>query len=228
MDRKGQTLQSKNIADRLYRMPIEDASTYMSHCLRKEKEILETYKEKLAGHESQYHEAGIKHTRIALCHAQIAALIEALAEHVLEGALDYEEVASAQDMLLTLAQDRVDQLNGDCAEVEQFFDAFEYLQSTRSAAFSLNHHAEDAQTIAINLNEIYKVAAKSWQQLPDINTMKRLLKGSQKYKFIEANRAVGSFKNPADDAQNLEELKKRTVKCWIFTNPYFNQSKGNK
>ncbi|MDR8335931.1 hypothetical protein FPK31_24365, partial [Acinetobacter baumannii] len=81
----------------------------------------------------QYHGVGITHTRIALCHAQIAALIEAIAEHVLNGYLDYEEVALAQEMLMEMAQQRVGQLNGDCQEVEQFWEAFEYLQSGRSA-----------------------------------------------------------------------------------------------
>ncbi len=225
-DRKGQSLETKRIVDALDRIPLEDACTYMTHCLRKEKEILATYTDKLANIEQQYHSAGITHTRIALCHAQIAALIEALAEHVLTDALDYEEVAAAQDMLLSMAQQRTEELNGDTAEVEQFWEAYEYLQSSRSAAYSLNHHDENGTTIAINLNEIYKAAYRQYQQLPDINLMKRLLKNSQKYKFIEANRAVGSYKHPADDVKNsVEEMRKRTVRCWIFTNPYY--LKGN-
>ena len=154
-DRKGQSLETKRIVDALDRIELEEACTYMTHCLRKENEILTTYQERLKSLEDQYHSVGITHTRIALCHAQVAALIEAIAEHVLNGHLDYEEVATAQEMLMGMAQQRVDQLNGDCQEVEQFWEAFEYLQSGRNPQFSLNHHDHDAQTIAINLNEVY-------------------------------------------------------------------------
>ncbi|OUY08733.1 toprim domain-containing protein [Acinetobacter populi] len=230
-DRKGQSLETKRIVDTLDRMDLEDTCTYMTHCLRKENEILQTYQDRLKSIEDQYHSAGITHTRIALCHAQVAALVEALAEHVLDGVLDYEEVAKAQDMLMEMAQARVDQLNGDCKEVEQFWEAFEYLQSGRSAQFSLNHHDHDAQTVAINLNEIYKVAAQHYQKLPDITLIKDLLKTSQKYKFIETNRAVSSNRYPADasknvDADNEVSDRRRTVKCWIFTNPNLLQAKG--
>lgn len=224
LDRKGQTLETKRIADSVYRMEFEDCNNYMPHCLRKENEILQTYQDRLKSIEDQYHRAGITHTRIALCHAQVAALIEALAEHVLDGVLDYEEVAKAQDMLMEMAQARVDQLNGDCQEVEQFWEAYEYLQSGRSAQFSLNHHDHNAQTVAINLNEIYKAAASQFQKLPEITVMKNLLKTSQRYKFIESNRAISSNRYPADagknvDADNEMSDRRRTVKCWIFTNP---------
>ncbi|WP_151765078.1 toprim domain-containing protein [Acinetobacter soli] len=225
-DRKGQSLETKRIVDSLDRIELEDACTYMTHCLRKENEILTTYQERLKSLEDQYHSVGITHTRIALCHAQIAALIEAIAEHVLNGFLDYEEVASAQNMLMDMAQQRVDQLNGDCQEVDQFWEAFEYLQSGRSSAFSLNHHDPDAQTVAINLNEIYKVAAMQYQKLPEITVMKNLLKTSQRYKFIESNRAISSNRYPADNVKNLNsdnEMpdRRRTVKCWIFSNPSY-------
>ncbi|MGQ2387046.1 toprim domain-containing protein [Acinetobacter ursingii] len=225
-DRKGQSLETKRIVDSLDRIELEDACTYMTHCLRKENEILTTYQERLKSLEDQYHSVGITHTRIALCHAQIAALIEAIAEHVLNGFLDYEEVASAQTMLMDMAQQRVDQLNGDCQEVDQFWEAFEYLQSGRSSAFSLNHHDPDAQTVAINLNEIYKVAAMQYQKLPEITVMKNLLKTSQRYKFIESNRAISSNRYPADNVKNLNadsEMpdRRRTVKCWIFSNPSY-------
>lgn len=232
LDRKGQSLETKRIVDKLDRIPVEDACTYMTHCLRNENKILDTYASRLKAIEDQYHDAGISHTRIALCHAQIAALIEALAEHVLTGVLDYEEVASAQDMLMQMAQARIDQLNGDCPEVEQFWEAFEYMQSARSAAFSLNHHDANSQTIAINLNEVYKVAATQFQRLPEINIMKNLLKGSQRYKFMENNRAVSSSRHPADAVKNMTgdddkdhlDDRRRTVKCWIFSNPAYTKA----
>ena len=46
-DRKGQSLETKRIVDSLDRIELEDACTYMTHCLRKENEILTTYQERL-------------------------------------------------------------------------------------------------------------------------------------------------------------------------------------
>ena len=81
-DRKGQSLETKRIVDELDRMELEDACTFMTHCLRNEDAILKTYAESLQDIEDEYHQIGITHTRIALCHAQIAALIKAMALYV--------------------------------------------------------------------------------------------------------------------------------------------------
>lgn len=222
-DRKGQSLETKRIVDELDRMELEDACTFMTHCLRNESKILETYKNSLQEIEAEYHEMGITHTRIALCHAQVASLITAMAQHVLP--IDLEEVVEAQDMLQVMARDRVDQLNGDHPDVEKFWDVYEYLEGNRSAAWSLNHHDSDNQTVAINLNEVYKVAARNFQQLPEINEMKKLLRTSRKYKFIESNRQCHSERFPADEVSGVAKERettvkpKRNVKCWIFTNP---------
>ncbi len=228
-DRKGQSLETKRIVDELDRIELEDACTFMTHCLRNEDKILDTYKSKLAELEDEYHQIGITHTRIALCHAQIAALVVAMAKHVLP--IDLEEVIKAHEMLQQMARDRVDQLNGDHPDVEKFWDAFEYMESNRSPQFSLNHHEDAAATIAINLNEVYKVAARNFQQLPEINEMKKLLRSSRKYKFIDSNRQVHSMRFPADEVakvsvdNKLLDKKARNVKCWIFSNPNYGVNK---
>lgn len=222
-DRKGQTLETKRIVDELDRIELEDACTFMTHCLSHEKEILETYANNLQNLETEYHQIGITHTRIALCHAQVAALVTAMAQHVLP--IDLEEVIEAQEMLQDMARDRVDQLSGDHPDVEKFWDVYEYLQSNRSPDFGLNHHDESAHTVAINLNEVYKVAARNYQQLPEINEMKKLLRTSRKYKFIESNKQVYSDRFPADDVAAVSKSRdvsgkpSRNVKCWLFTNP---------
>ena len=222
-DRKGQSLETKRIVDELDRMELEDACTFMTHCLRNEDKILETYASKLQSIEDHYHEIGITHTRIALCHAQVAALIEAMTKHVLP--IDLEDMIEAQEMLEQMARERVEQLNGDHPDVEKFWDVYEYLQGNRSPEWFLNHHPADAQTVAINLNEIYKVAARNYQQLPEINEMKKLLRTSRKYKFIESNKQVYSDRFPADEVAAVTKNREvpgkpsRNVKCWIFSNP---------
>lgn len=53
------------------------------------------------------------------------------------------------------------------------------------------------------------MAKLNYQDLPEINTMKKLLKTSSKYKYLDSNVAVRS---------NLPEYD--TMKCWLFKNPY--------
>lgn len=221
------TLQKKHIATKLAQMPLEQACTYITHCLKNEKDILETYAEEVKKIEAEYHEKGITHTRLAFAHAQVSAMIIALSKHVLKDHLDLSDICDAQNMLEQMARERIDQLGGDHKFVEQFWEVYEYLNSTRNAQFTLNHHEQDAPTIAINLNEVYKVASRNYQTLPDIVDMRALLMTSKRYKFVEKNRSVKSNKYPADSTQNVEsELRSRVVKCWIFTNPY--HQKGTK
>ncbi|MEG7342687.1 hypothetical protein V6E27_29735, partial [Bacillus cereus] len=58
------------------------------------------------------------------------------------------------------------------------------------------------------LNHFYKVARENYQDLPDITQMKRLLKNSSRYKFVDSNISVMSV---------IDGFK--TMKCWIFTKP---------
>ena len=61
--------------------------------------------------------------------------------------------------------------------------------------------------------------------------MKTLLKSSQRFKFIESNRAVSSNRYPTDVVKNIQadnEMtdRRRTVKCWIFSNPSYGASQA--
>lgn len=212
-DRKGQTLATKRLVDELDRISVEQACTYMTHCLRKEADILETYSRRLGELESEYHQHGITHTRIALCHAQIAALIESVAKHVLDGVLELEDVLEAQAMLIKMAEARVLRLSADHPDVDRFWETYEYLEQNRD--FALNHHAKHLPTVAININEFYKAAMENRQMLPDSNVMKDLLANSNRYKFVDKNRQVRS----AIKLDVTSPTNHRNVKCWIFQKP---------
>lgn len=227
VDMQGHTYEKKMIANRLYGIEFAEASKYMTHCLKKEEQILNTFFTKFGVTEKNYHDAGITHTRIALCHAQISVMIDAIAEHVLKDIIDLEEICDAQKILEDMARSRMNDLSDDHVQVKQFWEVYEYLNSIkRNANFTLNHHHHNDPTIAINLNEIYKSASMNYQALPDINDMRSLLKSSKKYKFIEMNKQVRSTSYPTDQGKqlNTDIATPRNVKCWIFSNPnQFNQ-----
>ena len=235
VDTKNHSLEKKHIATRLTQMSLEDACAYMTFCLKNEEKILKTYAEKHKEIEIEFHQKGITNTRIALCHAQVAAMIDAIAEHVFKDVMDLSDICDAKRYLEEMARRRIEEIGADHPFVQQFWDAFEYMNSIRSASFHLNHYPATEAHIAINLNEVYKVAARNFQALPEINEMRCLLRTSKRYKFIEANKPVRSSQHPADDAKAIQgygsqaPLKEdRIVKCWIFSNPYQVKAPGVK
>jgi len=211
-DRAGQTLQTKRLVDKLDQLPLETACSYMTHCLKKETEILDTYKAELQRYEAEYHDEEITHTRIALCHAQIAAMIDAIAKHVLDGHIDLEHVIDAHTYLKAIARQRITQLSGDHPDIEKFWEVYDYMANARDIA--INHHPDHCPTVAINLNEFYKWAAECRQQLPELNIMKQLLLTSKSYTFRDKNRAVSSpHRNSPTTGKGM------SIKCWIFDKP---------
>lgn len=206
LTRDGQTLHTKKIVDELDRMPIDTASTFMLHALKNEQAILQTYQQNVRIYEQEYHEQGITHTRIALNHAQISAMIDCLQQHIFQGIMSESQAYSAKQTLIKMAQERIDRLQADHPEVERFWSVYEYLQMTRNY---VNHKKADEDIIAINLNHLYQMAKQNYQDLGDITQLKRLLKNSVKYKFIDSNINVRS---------NLHEFH-NSVKCWIFKKP---------
>ena len=207
LTRDGQTLETKHIVDSLDRLPIELTSRFMAHALKNEQAILETYQQRIRMYEARYHEFGVTHTRIALNHAQIAAMIDCLQTHVLSGLMTDQQAEQAKQALFEMAQTRVQRLQADHPDVDKFWSVFEFLMSTGKFVCHTNIN-DPSRKIGINLNHFYKVARENYQDLPDITQMKRLLKNSSRYKFVDSNISVMSV---------IDGFK--TMKCWIFTKP---------
>ena len=204
LTREGQTLEGKHIVDELDRIPLEITSQFMAKAIRNEEAILQTYKEKVRIYETFYHSAGITHTRIALNHAQIAAMVDCLHLHVLDGVMSEDQAKTAKSTLVAMSEQRVARLSSDHPLVEQFWEIYEYLDTLAQCEMN---HSSDKTKIAINLPAFYKIAQLEGQRLPEQTEMKRLLKSSRKHKFIDSNVAVYSKVYTA-----------KTVKCWVFEN----------
>ncbi|MDO4427743.1 MAG: toprim domain-containing protein [Moraxella sp.] len=205
LTRDGQSLETKRLVDELDRLPVHEASCFIAHALKNEQKILETYREKVGEYEMLYHEKGITHTRVALNHAQIAALIDCLKEHIFGEMMADWAVENAKKTLFGMAKDRINRLKADHPEVERFWDVYEYLYYSKEV---VNHMAPEKDTVAINLNHFYNSAKEYRQELPDLNVLKRLLKSSSQYKFIDSNVTIKS---------NLGGFS--TIKCWLFKKP---------
>ena len=92
--------------------------------------------------------------------------------------------------------------------VTEFWDLFDHLCS-QPEGYKLNHSVTPGK-LAINLNEVARVAHAHRCEIPNPSELRHALRLSQHPRFVEANKA--SYSAHSRD----EEGKARIVKCWIF------------
>jgi hypothetical protein len=204
MTKDGQTPQTKLQVEKLERMPVDRVSGFLVKSTMMECKVMETVREKGPKYEQQLLALPeIRTVRIAKNHAQLHALVDALV-HVVP--LKKHQVDAAHAEIQSMAKERQLAINADHPIVVEFWELYEYLNST---AGGLNHSRNDG-LIAVNLNDFAKEAAEKRQKVPDLTELKRHLKTSKCPKFVETNRNVCS----AWDTDAAD--KPKTVRCWIF------------
>ena len=156
----------------------------------------------------------IRHERIVKNHSQLMALVECLK---LVCPISDAQIATTHQRLTTMAVERQMAINNDVQAVAEFWEVYEYLQSTD--ANPVVNHSADPSLIAINLNEFALKAANHRQQIAELSELRKLLKDSRLHKFVESNRPVHSVIRASQqnerDAFNANP-KPSTLKCWIF------------
>jgi hypothetical protein len=204
MTKDGQTPQTKLLVEKLERMSVDRVSGFLVKATMMESKVMETVREKGPKYEQQLLALPeIRTVRIAKNHAQLHALVDALV-HVVP--LKKHQVDAAHAEIQSMAKERQLAINADHPIVVEFWELYEYLNST---AGGLNHSRNDG-LIAVNLNDFAKEAAEKRQKVPDLTELKRHLKTSKCPKFVETNRNVCS----AWDTDAAD--KPKTVRCWIF------------
>jgi len=201
-DCSGHTADSKAAADELAGLPVETLSHWLVIACRAEAQVMDTLRTRAPLHEAALlTDPAIRSHRIAKNHGQIMALAEALA------ALTEMPGTWLRDVLDTLrtgAAHRQDAIASDHPVVEEFWDLIDYL------GLDLVNHARDAsRMIAVNLNQVTKMAGQNSQPLPPSADLKRHLKTSRTRKFLGI-KTVNS---------GLQGWEGRSVKCWCFEPP---------
>ena len=153
---------------------------------------------------------GIKNARLALNHALLMAFVEQFSR--VFGLGEERRIATIQQ-LYSLCEQRHRDLGGNHPLVEEFWDAYEYMQNSRNQLVDkhkelplLNHARADSGEIAINLNEFQEAARLAGQSHAPLRELKQLLRTSVSPKFVEASRTVRSVQSG-----------RNTVRCWIFS-----------
>lgn len=207
-DKSGHTPQTKVMAERLERLPTDHVSGFILKATTRESAVLDTVREKTVEWERKLLELpDIKSVRIAKNHAQLAALVHALALVV---PLPPEAIDECETWIFALAMERQEAISADHPVVREFWDAFDYLDGDDDDP--MLNHARDQDLIAINLNEFVERAAERRQQIPNLSDLKRHLKSSKSRKFVDCNRVVTSAIRYRDNAKS----QPKSVRCWVF------------
>lgn len=205
-DRSGHSADTKSDAEALERMPLEKVSGFALRAVERESKILALVAERTPIYERELAaRPAVKSLRIAKNHGQLAALVDALSTLV---RLTTEQRDAAHRLIRELAAERQIAISADHPLVQEFWDAFDYLNGSDGAP-QLNH-SRDPAVIAVNLNHFAQVAAEAKQQVPPLTDLKRLLRGSKIRKFVDL-RAVHSTL-----FLRAGETTPKTVKCWLF------------
>ncbi|WP_372176932.1 toprim domain-containing protein [Xanthomonas axonopodis pv. phyllanthi] len=202
------TTESRIAADNLNALQVEEVSHFLVRAIRQERAILDLFAERVKVFEAKLRaQQDLRLERVIKNHAQMLALFDCLRMVI---TIPDDMVEQTRLALLDMALERQKAISADHAMVNEFWEAYEYLEATGHGKAVVNH-SRDAQRIAINLNHFAARAAQFSQAVPDLKVLRALLGDSRRHKFIGANVAVNSAVLK-DDLTGVGT----TVKCWVF------------
>lgn len=210
IDKDGRTDATREAALRLEQWPIERASGTILHVIRQEAKWLSFYFERSAANARSMRERldGLHNDRIIKNHSQLAAAVETLPK--LFANCRPEWVLQTLAFIDSMALDRQLSTGGDHPKVAGFWERFDWLIRREEATYwpegrSLNQHRDRDNLIAINLVDFEVRCRAAGQQVPDMDELKKLLKGSKSRKFLAAKKV----NNPIGEVRH----------CWVFQQP---------
>lgn len=201
------TTESRIAADNLNALQVEELSHFLIRAVRAESQVMEKFGERVRFYEGKLRERGeLRMERVIKNHAQMLALFDAL-RLVME--IPEDMVVATREALVAAALERQSAVSADNALVTEFWEVYEYLETTNGGMPAVNH-SRDASRIAINLNEFAAKAAHHSQQLADLKVLRTLLRDSRRHKCLDTNVAVNSAIRQGTMGAAA------TVKCWVF------------
>lgn len=230
------TPESRAAAEQLTALDGSVLSHFLMKSLRKEAGIMEVFGKKMPGHETTLQRlntvcfscsapftadkscgkcgnelrGSIHVERIIKNHAQLLSLLDSI-QLVLK--LSDVQVAATRRKIIEMALERQSTTSADHADVAEFWQVYEYLESLYD--HPLVNHSKNDDVIAINLNEFAERASEHRQKLADVTRLKELLKESRSRPYLDY-KAVDSAVRTAQALRNSSTARCPTVKCWIF------------
>lgn len=207
-DGSGYSEQTRKAAVALGRIPMEEVSGFILAAIKREADVMEIIKNNKEKHTDDLMANPKIHIgRLAHNHAQLLCFLDALRFVIKITDEQYNQTAK---FIEQMAVQRQEALNDDHPVVQEFWELYDYLNGD-PAEPKLNH-SRDPSVIAINLNEVIELASLQRQQVPALRDIKKLLKLSKKYQYID-QRNVNSAIRARHNMMGL------SVRCWLFKTP---------
>lgn len=208
-DRATQTSASFEAATWLRTVPMEAVSGFILAATKREQQILDVIREHIPLRHAELQARGqVKMVRIMECHSKLMAAVDALRLVV---KMTDEQQNAAIELLSTMAEQRQIVINDDHPMVQEFWEAFDYLNGDDAVMPVLNHSCNDDE-IAVNLNEFIEVATTHRQQVPSLRDLKKVLRTSRRHKFLDVKTVKSRIRVNASQGTN----RSTTVHCWVF------------
>ncbi len=204
--------ETRKAADKLSAMTRDNLSYFVIKATMAEQQVMNHVIKNVRAYTDYLHkDDNIKEYRIAENHAKLIAFAEMFGEIAELPKQIIDETTSA---LYRAAIEREKSISKDHPIVEEFWDMFNFLNGKpMDATTCALDHSSDPRTIAVNLNEFVEMAGYAKQQIPPLIELKRRLKTSKNYKFIDSSKTVSSaIKQTATGGR-------KAVRCWIFELP---------
>lgn len=212
----GHTPESFASAKKLETYEMEQLSGFLLTCLRLEVEVQATFKAETDQVTTWLLEQdGIHKPRIAKNHAQLLVAVMAMSRLM---RMSDAQFAAVRAQIVAMAQERQRAISADHPLVQEFWEAFDYLDSIPkpTAHGPINaprlNHSRDHSLIAVNLNEFVEMASERRQQVPPLAELKKVLRTSKTRRFVDAARVVKS----AIKTSSASDDTGKSVRCWVF------------
>ncbi|CAB5705372.1 toprim domain-containing protein [Comamonas aquatica] len=184
----GHTPESFASAKKLETYEMEQLSGFLLACLRLEVEVQATFKAETDQVTTWLLEQdGIHKPRIAKNHAQLLVAVMAMSRLM---RMSDAQFAAVRAQIVAMAQERQRAISADHPLVQEFWEAFDYLDSIPkpTAHGPINaprlNHSRDHSLIAVNLNEFVEMASERRQQVPPLAELKKVLRTSKTRRFV--------------------------------------------
>ncbi|MEB0138827.1 bifunctional DNA primase/helicase, partial [Undibacterium sp. CCC2.1] len=206
-DRSTQTAASGEAADELKYLSCEAVSGFILAATKREKAVMAEITAKTRDYLKELRASPhVKMPRIAETHAQMLAIADALSLVI---KLTDEQKTALKAQIVTMAGERQQVINNDHVLVQEFWEAFDYLDG---GDLSILNHSRDASLIAVNLNHFLQVATERRQQVPPLRDLKKVLKTSSRRKFVDVKVVNSSLRG----TQSQLATQSGSMKCWVF------------
>ncbi|WP_095156097.1 toprim domain-containing protein [Pseudomonas sp. Irchel 3E13] len=206
------TDESRKAADAIVQTELEDVSHFMVKAMRAEHQVLKRFAEVYPKHRAELWGARkLTSDRVIKNHAMMLALLDCL-QLVID--LPSDMVQACRKYVVKAAGERQAAITTDPKEVNEFWQVYDFLESLPEAP--LVNHSKKTGEIAINLNQFQQVATEYRQRIPELGTLRRLLKDCRAHQCLADQKRVESAIRARQAMAAPTASIPSTVRCFVF------------